>query len=96
MKNVTGLIASINAAYDFESILMKDCANRPYPKHSAFNNWGKCVNSYANLLAADSDFDQRYMGKLSTHQANNWTELHSDWNEMLNEYMSMVTYCNRN
>ena len=40
------------------------------------------------MLAADSDFDQRYMGKLSTHQANDWTELNSDWNVMLDNYMA--------
>lgn len=67
---------------------MKDCVNRPYPNKTSFNNWGNCVNSWANFYVADSDFDQRYMGKLEHHQANNWTELNSDWNEMLDTYMA--------
>ena len=50
------------------------------PPKSAYRNYYKCISNDAAMLAADSDFDQRYYHALTHLSSANWTELTNDFN----------------
>lgn len=64
--NTTGLYESFIAAYDFESNLLNDCADMQYPPKSSFNNFGKCMSTWADLCVTDYIVDSMYMNELMT------------------------------
>lgn len=51
--NKKGLVSDFNKAYTWESNLMSACMARAYPKASAFNNFGKCMSTWADIFVAD-------------------------------------------
>lgn len=92
--NITALGEDFGAMYDFESELMDACMDRKLPARSQFNNFGKCMNTWAEMSIYDMYAKALFWDDMSLEGETEWDEVYKATDTIMKDYAMQFTYCN--